>query len=98
MARDTYRSQSGQTSVETVLIIAAIGLACLVAVIFLGGGISHVFDSILDPSGPSPPSSPFVPPTPATVPRTVEDCLDGGWRTYPQFIDEGACVEFVTGG
>ena len=97
MARNTYRSQSGQTSVETVLIVAAIALACLVAVFFLGGGISRVFDSILDPSGPSP-SSPFVPPTPATVPRTVEDCLDDGWHNYPQFIDEEACVEFVAGG
>jgi len=50
VARDTYRSQSGQTSVETVLIITAIGLACLAAMIFLGGGISRVFGTTLDPN------------------------------------------------
>ncbi len=96
MARDTYRSQSGQTSVETVLIIAAIGLACLAAMIFLGGGISRVFGTTVDPNGP--PSSPFVPPTPVAVPRTVEDCRHGGWRDHPQFVDQASCVEFVTGG
>ena len=47
---ETSRSESGQTSVETVLIIGAIALTCLVAMIFLRGGISNVFDSIVDPN------------------------------------------------
>ena len=90
-----YRPQSGQTSVETVLIIAAIAVAALVAMILLSGGISRLFDSILDPSGPPGPG-PFVPPAIAALPHTLEDCLDGGWHNYPQFIDEAACVGFIT--
>jgi Flp pilus assembly pilin Flp len=94
---ETSRSESGQTSVETVLIIGAIALACLVAMIFLRGGISNIFDSIVDPNGP-PPSAPFVPPAEVVLPSRVEDCLDGGWHNYPQFVDEQSCVEFVTSG
>ena len=96
MAPNIYRSESGQTASETILIIAAIALACVIALIYLGGGISRVFDSIVDPSGPTP--GPFTPPAPAAVPRTIDDCLNGGWRDYPQFVDEPSCIDFVTGG
>ena len=96
MAPNIYRSESGQTASETVLIVAAIALACVIALIYLGGGISNVFDSIVDPSGPPP--GPFTPPAPAAVPRTIDDCLNGGWQDYPQFVDEQACIDFVTGG
>jgi Flp pilus assembly pilin Flp len=97
MERSRLHAESGQTSVETVLTIAAIALGCLVAAIFLSGSIRGIFGSISDPTGPQP-SAPFVPPAVVAVPVTVEDCLNGGWRNYPQFTNQGQCVHFVQGG
>jgi Flp pilus assembly pilin Flp len=96
MEQNRLHSESGQASVETVLIIAAIALGCLVTAIFLSSSIRGIFGSISDPSGP-PPSAPFVPPAVEVVPVTIEDCLNGGWRNYPQFTNQGQCVHFVQG-
>src|SRR4051812_31038953 len=94
-------SESGQSLVEYVLIVAGVALACMAATLFLSGRINGLFSSIgNDPGIFSPPSvqSP-VPTTPElAVPDTVEDCLNGGWQNYPQFDDEIACVEFVNNG
>ena len=96
MKRYRLHSEYGQTSVETVLIAAAIALGCLVAAIFLSSSIRGIFGSIPDPSEPQP-SAPFVPPAVVVVPVTVEDCLNGGWRNYPQFTSQAQCVQFVQG-
>ena len=87
-------SCSGQTTTEFVLILAAIALGCLVALIVFGGAVGDLFGTISHPSSPSP----FVPPNPVDVPTTVDDCLGEGWRNYPQFADEAACIQFVNGG
>lgn len=97
MDRNRLNSEDGQTSVETVLITLAIALGCLVAAVFLSSRIGGIFGSISDPSGPQP-SAPFVPPAVVAVPLTIEDCLNDGWRDYPQFTNQGQCVHFVQGG
>ena len=32
------------------------------------------------------------------VPTTMAQCMNGGWRNYPQFTNEGKCVSFVETG
>ena len=33
------------------------------------------------------------------LPKTTEECRNGGWRNYPAFKNQGDCVSFVaTGG
>lgn len=97
MRHTAHRSESGQTLVEYALILASV--ACLATVIYLSGAINGIFSSTssfqhgFNPSGGPQPLRP-----PAQWPTTVEQCLDGGWRNYPQFDDEASCVRFVTGG
>ena len=32
------------------------------------------------------------------LPTSKEDCKNGGWRTFPQFTNEGQCIKFVNHG
>jgi Flp pilus assembly pilin Flp len=84
---------SGQSLAEYAVIIAAIAVACMIAVLFLVAGIRDRFDSTDQPS----PQAPFVPPpSPAlSYPTTLEDCEDGGWKNYAQFRDEAQCKKYV---
>lgn len=86
-------SASGQTLAEYAVIIAAIAVACMLAVLFLAAGIRDRFESSDQPS----PQAPFVPPTsPALAyPTTLEDCEDGGWQNYAQFESEEECKQYV---
>jgi len=36
--------------------------------------------------------------TPAQVPASKEQCKNGGWRSFPQFKNEGLCIAFVNRG
>jgi Flp pilus assembly pilin Flp len=84
---------SGQTLAEYAVIIAAIAVACMVAVLFLVAGIRGRFDST---EGRSP-QAPFLPPpSPALAyPTNLEDCEHGGWKNYAQFEDEAECKKYV---
>ena len=86
-------SAAGQTLAEYAVIIAAIAVACMIAVLFLAAGIRGRVESSDQP----PPQAPVVPPTsPALAyPTTLEDCEDGGWRNYVQFESEEECKEYV---
>jgi len=87
--------------VEYALIVSSIALACVAATIFLSGRINGLFGSIGSSPGifnpPSVQSPPPTMPEPA-VPITVDDCLHGGWKNYPQFDDEPGCIQFVNNG
>jgi Flp pilus assembly pilin Flp len=89
-----FRADHGQVAAEYVLILAGIAVACVVAVLFLGGAVSNLFDS----SGKPMQSAPFRPPVSSLAyPTTLEDCDDPGWRDFPQFADEQACRTYVEG-
>lgn len=30
-----------------------------------------------------------------TLPTSIDQCMNGGWRNFPQFKNQGACVSFV---
>ena len=97
-----HGSQSGQTLVEYVLILAGIALACLATVVFLSGAINDLYATIANTPAVSdrpsaPPGQPTQPGQPA-VPTSVEDCFHGGWRHFPQFENQAACIKFVVEG
>jgi Flp pilus assembly pilin Flp len=96
-ARRDRGPDSGQSLVEYVLILATIVVVSLATVIVLSHGINGLFgkDSNL-PNGFNPPAAPG--PVTPPGPTSVAQCLHGGWRSYPQFSDRTACIEFVTGG
>jgi Flp pilus assembly pilin Flp len=85
--------ESGQTLAEYAVIVAAIAVACMIAVLFLAAGIRGRFHSTDQPSAPSP----FLPPvSPAlSYPTTLGDCKDDGWKNYAQFRDEAECKKYV---
>ena len=100
MRHTDKHSESGQTLVEYALLLACIALGCAAAALVLSGAIGGLFDSVAnDPNVFNPPTAP-VPVTTAAQPQptSVEDCLDEGWRNYPQFEDQASCVDFVNGG
>ena len=60
MARRDFgalRSESGQTQVEYALIVAGIGLVCLVAVSFLSGRVGGLFESASNSPAFTPPTA-----------------------------------------
>jgi hypothetical protein len=75
------------------VVIAAIAVACMVAVLFLVAGIKGRFDSTDEPTD----GSTFVPPpSPAlSYPTRLEDCEDDGWTKYALFRDEDECKRYV---
>ena len=81
---------------EYALLAAGIAIACSLAVLFLGGGISDLWGSKTTPMR----SAPFSPPSPSpgvTFPTTLEDCANDGWKNFAQFADEAACDAYVNG-
>jgi hypothetical protein len=84
--------------IEYALILACVALACLGTLLLVSGAISGFFGSSSNPPNHfrAPPApGPTTPPL--SLPTSVEQCLHGGWRNYPQFEDEASCVQFVTG-
>jgi len=90
------RRDSGQVSAELALVLGMIAFGCIVALVYLGGGVTRLFDSSADPLRPG---GVFLPPTaPAlTYPTALVDCEDDGWKNFPQFADQAACEAYVEG-
>ena len=96
MRQGSRNSESGQTLSEYTLVVAGVALACLVAVILLGGGVVKVFGSADKPLRPGSFTPPTEHPT-LTYPSALVECQGGGWQAFPQFVDEGECVDYVNG-
>jgi hypothetical protein len=47
---------------------------------------------------PTPTPTPVPTPTPCPLPTRVNQCKDGGWRTFGVFKNQGDCVSFVASG
>jgi Flp pilus assembly pilin Flp len=94
MRRRPLENESGQALAEYALILAGIAMAVIVAVAALGGSVGDLFDSNgRQLSGASRPGSP--PATPLAFPTRLEECVDPGWHSYPQFDSEEECVEYI---
>jgi Flp pilus assembly pilin Flp len=93
IVRRRLRGRAGQTTGEYALIAGGVALACLVAVLYLGGGIGDLFGS----SAKRVPSGAFVPPVSGSVtfPASDDDCTNDGWRAFAQFTDEAECHAYV---
>ena len=94
MRRRPLESESGQALAEYALMLAGIAMAVIVAVAALGGSIGDLFDSNgrqLEGAG----GARKVPAMPLVYPTTLEECVDPGWHSYPQFDSEEECEEYV---
>jgi Flp pilus assembly pilin Flp len=85
-------SEAGQTFSEYALMLGALALVCVLGVQFLGHRIADLFDST---AGPIATTTSHDTPPRASVPTTIADCEDDGWRGYPEFSSEEDCVDFV---
>jgi Flp pilus assembly pilin Flp len=90
-----HGSESGQGLIEYALILGVIALLATAAIVF-SGVISKNYGSVSNDLGHGTTSQPMTPP--AQWPTSVEQCLNGGWRDFPQFSDEASCVRYVTDG
>ena len=91
---------AGQALAEYAVIMAAIAVFCILALAFLGAGISERFrssgETTRSTNNPAP-SVPLTPPVSSSTPKTLADCEDGAWRNYAQFKSEGECKDHVRG-
>lgn len=90
------RTESGQALVDYTLILAAVAIGCVVVILFLSGGLNGLFGS----TGTRIHQAPLEPPVSSpglTWPTSIDDCTDGGWRDFPQFVDESQCLDYVNG-
>ena len=74
--------------------MAGIAIACVIAVLFLSGAIGGLFGSTTKPVPPGV----FRPPvrtSELTWPKSIEECEGGGWRNFPQFLNEAKCREYI---
>ena len=94
IVRRRLRGRAGQTTGEYALVAGGVALVCLVAVLYLGGGIGDLFGSS---AKRVPSSGAFVPPVSGTVtfPASDDDCANDGWRAFAQFTDEAECHAYV---
>jgi Flp pilus assembly pilin Flp len=93
--RRPLADESGQTFSEFAVIVGGIAMVCLLAVLFIGGGVADLFGSTAGPLAPGA----HQPPNPSELPypTTADECVDEGWQNFPQFEDEIACLDFVGG-
>jgi Flp pilus assembly pilin Flp len=92
--RQFREQEQGQAFGEYAVLVGAIAIGCVLAVLFLSGAITGLFESTANPTRPGV----FRPPTTPQVfdwPTTFEECEDEGWRDFPQFIDELDCKKYV---
>lgn len=81
---------------EYAILVGAIAVACSFGILFLSGGVDHLFGSTSKPMR----TAPFHPPSPPpelTYPTSLAQCEHGGWRDFPQFASETECVDYVNG-
>jgi Flp pilus assembly pilin Flp len=87
-------TETGQATVDYTLIVAAVAVGCVLAILFLNGAIRGLFDTTGTRVRQAPLRPPVSSPGP-TWPTSVEECRHGGWRDFPQFADQAACVDYV---
>jgi Flp pilus assembly pilin Flp len=87
-------TEGGQTQGEFALLVAGVAVACIVAVLFLGGAVNGLWDRSSKPVSPNTFTPPSDPPS-AVTPSTAADCENGGWTNYPQFETEQECLDSV---
>ena len=87
------RRELGQASGEYAIVVGGIAVVCIVAALFLGLAIKGQFGSASE----TVQQAPFEPPrsAPVTWPTSLADCVDGGWRDFPQFRNEAECRDYV---
>jgi Flp pilus assembly pilin Flp len=85
--------ESGQTVAEYALMLGGRALVCVVGVLLVGDRVSGLFRSTAQPIIIATTSQGT--PQALTVPSTVADCENDGWRRYPQFASESDCLDFV---
>ena len=75
--------------------MAGVAIACILAVLFLGGAVGGLWDRSTKPVTPST----FDPPSPPSVvePMSMQDCDGTGWTSFPQFATQQDCYDFVAG-
>ncbi len=76
--------------------MAGIAVACIVAVLFLGGAVGGLWDRSTKPVTPSTFNPPDDPPV-VVEPLSPEDCEGDGWTNFPQFATQQDCFDFVAG-
>ena len=71
-------------------------MGCAIAALLLSGAITERVRLVgeADEVGAVRPP---VRPAPVVFPTTLDECVDGGWRDFPQFADEAACTDYVDG-
>ncbi len=92
-------SESGQTMAEYAVVVAGIAALCALAALFLSGAIGGHVRATAEVAG-QPHVAPFEPPaTPPvlTWPTTLDECANGGWRSFAQFDTEAECNDYVSG-
>jgi len=98
MGDTAHDSESGQGLVEYALIVAGVAFLAA-AVIYLSGAGDQLFGSTSNFSNGFNPATVTQPRTlPVQWPTSIQQCLHGGWRNYPQFTDRASCIRYVTGG
>ena len=96
MRRTSLRCESGQAAAEYALILAGIAMAVILALAALGGGVRDLFGSNgRELAATRPPR--VVPGPPLVYPTTLEQCVDPGWHSYPQFRSEEDCRKYIEG-
>jgi Flp pilus assembly pilin Flp len=96
MGRSRLRCPSGQTEAEFALIVAGVAIACILAVLFLGGAVGGLWDRSTKPVSPSTFNPPSDPPS-VVEPLSAADCEGEGWTNFPQFATQQDCFDFVAG-
>ena len=86
--------ERGQAFGEYAILVAGIAIACVIAALFLSGAISGLFGSTTKPVQPGVFRPPIVNPN-LKWPTSIEECEGGGWRNFPQFLDEAKCREYI---
>ena len=88
-------SASGQTEAEFALVVAGVAIACIVAVLFLGGAVGGLWDRSTKPVTPST----FDPPEPS-VGRGADEHAGLRWHwldKLPAVRHPAGLFDFVAG-
>jgi hypothetical protein len=73
------------------MLVAVIAIGCIIAIIYFSGGVQGLFGSTTKPGK----TGPLLPPFAVSYPTSIQECENGGWRTFPQFADQEECKRFV---